>query len=80
MTNTFHTFLLGLGTDNSTFATGRAHYGQLIAYFLIVIDLLFIVTSIAGVCNCSMFCYTLLFVPSSFAIILMGKREQALRL
>ena len=28
-----------------------------------------------GVCNCSMFCYTLLYVHSSIAIILMGKRE-----
>ena len=28
-----------------------------------------------GFCNCSMFCCTLLYVPSSFAIILMGKRE-----
>ena len=28
-----------------------------------------------GVCNCSMFCCTLLYVLSSFAIILMGKRE-----
>ena len=28
-----------------------------------------------GVCNSSMFCYTLLYVPSSIAIILMGKRE-----
>ena len=28
-----------------------------------------------GVCNRSMFCCTLLYVPSSFAIILMGKRE-----
>ena len=28
-----------------------------------------------GVCNCFMFCCTLLYVPSSFAIILMGKRE-----
>ena len=74
-TNAFHTFLLEPGTDNSTFTTGRAHYGQLIAYFLIVIDLLFIVTSIVGVCNCSMFCCTLLYVPSSFVIILMGKRE-----
>ena len=27
------------------------------------------------VCNCSMFCCTLLYVPSSIAIILMGKRE-----
>ena len=28
-----------------------------------------------GVCNCSMFCYTLLYVHSSIAIILMGKRD-----
>ena len=28
-----------------------------------------------GVCNCSMFCCTLLFVHSSIAIILMGKRD-----
>ena len=28
-----------------------------------------------GVCNCSMFCCTLLYVHSSIAIILMGKRE-----
>ena len=28
-----------------------------------------------GVCDCSMFCCTLLYVSSSFAIILMGKRE-----
>ena len=26
-----------------------------------------------GVCNCSMFCYTLLYVHSSIAIILIGK-------
>ena len=28
-----------------------------------------------GVCNCSMFCCALLYVLSSFGIILMGKRE-----
>ena len=28
-----------------------------------------------GVCKCSMFCCTLLYVHSSIAIILMGKRE-----
>ena len=28
-----------------------------------------------GVCNCSMFCCTLLYVHSSLAIIFMGKRE-----
>ena len=40
-----------------------------------VVDFLFIVTPIVGVCNCSMFCCTLLFVHSSIASILMGKRE-----
>ena len=35
----------------------------------------FIVTPIVGVCNYSMFCCTMLFVHSSIAIILMGKRE-----
>ena len=36
---------------------------------------MFIVTPIVGVCNCSMFCCTLLYVHSSIAIILYGKRE-----
>ena len=39
-----------------------------------VVDFLFIVTAIVGVCNCAMFCCTLLYVHSSIAIILMGKR------
>ena len=34
-----------------------------------------IVTSIVGLCKCSMICCTLLCVPSSPAIISMGKRE-----
>ena len=33
------------------------------------------VFKLVGVCNCSMFCCTLLYVHSSIAIILMGKRE-----
>ena len=41
--------------------------------YSLVVDFLFIVT--VGVCNCSMFCCTLLYVHSSIAIILMGKRE-----
>ena len=41
----------------------------------VVVDFLFIVTPIVGVCNCSMFCCTLVYVHSSIAIILMGKRE-----
>ena len=36
---------------------------------------LFIVTPSEGFCNCSMFCCTLLYVDSSFAIILIGMRE-----
>ena len=38
-------------------------------------DSLFIVTPIVRVCNCSMYCCTLLYVHSSFAIILTGKGE-----
>ena len=35
----------------------------------------FFVTPIVGVCNCYMFSCALLYAPSSFAIILMGKRK-----
>ena len=42
---------------------------------LMFVDLLLIFTPIVGFCNCSMLCYVLLYVHSSFAIILMGKRE-----
>ena len=42
---------------------------------IIVVDFLFIDSPIVGVCNCSMFCCTLLYVHSSIVIILMGKRE-----
>ena len=41
----------------------------------VVVGFLFIVTPIVEVCDCSMFCCTLLYVHSSIAIILMGKRE-----
>ena len=41
----------------------------------VVVDFLFIVTLIVGVCDCSMYCCALLYVHSSIAIILMGKRE-----
>ena len=37
--------------------------------------MLFIVTPIVGFCNCSIFCCMFLYAPSSFAIILMEKRE-----
>ena len=42
---------------------------------LLLLTFLLIVTPIVGVCNCYMSCCTLLYVHSSFAIILMGKRE-----
>ena len=42
----------------------------------VVVDFLFIVTPIVGVCNCSMFCCTLVLdVHTSIAIILMGNGE-----
>ena len=41
----------------------------------VVVDFLSIVTPIVGVCNCSLFCCTLLHVHSSIAVVLMGKRE-----
>ena len=44
----------------------------------VVVDFLFSVTPIVGICNCSMFCCALLYVHSSMAIILMGKREREL--
>ena len=42
----------------------------------VVVDSLLIVAPIVGFCDCSMFCCALLCVHSSFAIILMGKRER----
>ena len=41
----------------------------------VVVGFLFIVTPIVGVCNCSIFYCMLLYVHSSLAIILIGKRE-----
>ena len=35
----------------------------------VVVDLLFIVTPIVGICNCSMFCCALLNVPSSIWLL-----------
>ena len=40
-----------------------------------VVDSLLNATPIVGFCICSMFCYALLYVHFSFAIILIGKRE-----
>ena len=46
-----------------------------VCFTCIVVDSLFIAAPNVRVCNRSMFCCTLLYVHSSFAIILMGKRE-----
>ena len=53
------------------------HFGLIFCqnYPSVVVDCLFIVTPIVGVCNCSMFCCTLLYVHSSIAIILVRKSE-----
>ena len=40
----------------------------------VVVDFLFIVTPIVGVCDCSVFCCALLCVRSGVAVILMGSR------
>ena len=42
---------------------------------MLCVGSLLIVSPIVGFCYCSMFCCALLSVHSSFAIILMGKRE-----
>ena len=45
------------------------------AVVLLLLTFCLLLLPILGVCNCSMFCCTLLYVHSSIAIILMGKRE-----
>ena len=42
---------------------------------IFVVDSVLIVTPITGFCNCSISCCVLLYIHSSFASILMGKRE-----
>ena len=58
------------------------HFSPPVAYaavrskaVVLLLLIFFIVTPMVGVCNCSMFCCTLIYVHSSIAIILMGKRE-----
>ena len=41
---------------------------------------MFIVTPFVGVCNCSMFCCSLLYVHSSFAIIFDGEERELVAL
>ena len=45
------------------------------AAVLLLLTFCLLFTPVVGVCSCSMFCCTLLYVHSSFAIILMGMRE-----
>ena len=42
---------------------------------VVVVDSILIVTPVVGFCNNYMFCCALLYIHSSFAITLMGKRE-----
>ena len=42
----------------------------------VVVDFLFVVAPVVGVCGCSIFCCTLLYVYSSIAIILMGRERE----
>ena len=48
---------------------------SVLRWWFFVVDSFLIVTPIVGFCNCSMFCYALLYVLFSFAIVLMEKRE-----
>ena len=41
----------------------------------VVVDFLFVVAPIVGVCGCSVFCCALLCVRSGVAVVLVGKRE-----
>ena len=59
------------------------HLSPLVAYACggsVVVNLLFIVTPTVVVCICTTFCCTLLYVHSSFAIILTGKKELVVKL
>ena len=60
---------------NDAFHQGLDYLLRLKQRSSLVVALLFIVTPIVGVCNGFMFCCTLLYVHSSIAIILTGKRE-----
>ena len=56
----------------------RMHLSPSVAWAAVssvVVDLLFIVNPIMGVCNCSMFCCALLYVHSSFCNHLGGKER-----
>ena len=62
-------------TSTKAESKAKIWYHKVLRRCSVVVDSLLIVTPIVGVCKCSMFCCTLLFVDSSFAVILMGKRE-----
>ena len=42
---------------------------------LLLLTFCLLLLPFVGVCNCCMFCFTLLYVSSIFSIILMGKKE-----
>ena len=64
-----------LGLHKRPSVAKAAVRSKAVVLLLLTFCLLLLVTPIVGVCNCSMFCCTLLCVRSSIAITLMGKRE-----
>ena len=78
----YRTFLVLQQQQNlgRRFGTSKMHLGPQVAWAAVrskAVVLMFLTFCLftMGVCNCSMFCCTLLCVRSSIAIILMGKRE-----
>ena len=61
------------------FGTSKMHFSPQVTLATVrskaAVLLMLIVSPIVGFCNCSNFCCPLLYVYSSFAIIVMGKRE-----
>ena len=54
----------------------QGYYSSRSLIICFVVVPLLLIPPIVGVCNLSMFCCKLLYAHSSFAIILMGKRER----
>ena len=63
---------------NPTYHTPLQQSDRSFQCFRLFVDVNY--TSIVGFCNCSMFCYVLLYVHSSFAIIWTGKIEMVVLL
>ena len=63
------------GTSKMHLSHQRLWLPSVLRRWFVIVDSMLIVTPIVGFCNCSMFCCVLLHAHSSFAVILMGKRE-----